>query len=47
MWGVYKVDDGQEILLGRFAAIEDAGAAMDLYRSTFDDNSQLLIKPEG
>ena len=44
MWGVYKIVDGIPQLLGRFNTFEQAGAAADLYRSTFCDNSEIRIE---
>ena len=47
MYTLYKTVDGQRQILGWYESQLDGAVAMDIYRSTFDDNSELTLEQEG
>jgi len=46
MYTLYKIVDGEKQILGWYEKQIDGAVAMDVYRSTFDDNSELVLEPE-
>lgn len=46
MYTLYKTVDGTRQVLGLYNSQYEGAVAMDIYRSTFDDNSELTLEQE-